>query len=108
MLTRYGYRIRAATSGATALEIWRQHHQSIQLVVTDVVMPGGVSGRTLFDQMRSEEPDLKVIFCSGYTDEILGNDALLRQNPNFIEKPFAPEELVRKIRACLDSAPGTR
>jgi DNA-binding response OmpR family regulator len=49
-----------------------------------------------------------VIFCSGYTDEILGNDALLRQNPNFIEKPFAPEELVRKIRACLDSAHGTR
>jgi two-component system, cell cycle sensor histidine kinase and response regulator CckA len=107
MLTRYGYRIHAATSGATALKIWRQHHQSIQLVVTDVVMPGGVSGRALFDQMRSREPDLKVIFCSGYTDEILGNDALLRQNPNFIEKPFAPEELVRKVRACLDSAQGT-
>src|ERR1700751_6260252 len=107
MLTRYGYRIQAATSGATALKIWRQHHQSIQLVVTDVVMPGGVSGRALFDQMRSREPDLKVIFSSGYTDEILGNDALLRQNPNFIEKPFAPEELVRKIRACLDSAQGT-
>jgi len=108
MLTRYGYRIHTATSGATALEIWRRHYQSIQLVVTDVVMPGGVSGRALFDQMRSEEPDLKVIFCSGYTDEILGNDALLRQNPNFIEKPFAPEELVRKIRACLDSAQVTR
>jgi two-component system cell cycle sensor histidine kinase/response regulator CckA len=107
-LTRYGYRIHTATSGATALEIWRRHYQSIQLVVTDVVMPGGVSGRALFDQMRSEEPDLKVIFCSGYTDEILGSDALLRQNPNFIEKPFAPEELVRKIRACLDSAQVTR
>jgi two-component system, cell cycle sensor histidine kinase and response regulator CckA len=107
MLARYGYRIHAATSGASALGIWRQHHQSIRLVITDVVMPGGVSGRALFDQMRSEEPDLKVIFCSGYTDEILGNDALVRQNPNFIEKPFAPEELVRKIRTCLDSAQGT-
>jgi len=106
LLTRYGYRIHAATSGATALEIWRQHHQSIQLVVADVVMPGGVSGRALFDQMRSEEPDLKVIFCSGYTDEILGDDALLRQNPNFIEKPFAPEQLVRKIRGCLDREAG--
>jgi two-component system, cell cycle sensor histidine kinase and response regulator CckA len=108
MLTRYGYRIHAAMSGATALKIWRQHHQSIQLVVTDVVMPGAVSGRALFDQMRSEQPNLKVIFCSGYTDEILGNDALLRQNSNFIEKPFAPEELMRKIRACLDSARCTR
>jgi two-component system, cell cycle sensor histidine kinase and response regulator CckA len=105
-LARYGYRIHAAISGATALKIWRQHHQSIQLIVTDVVMPGGVSGRALFDQMRSEKPDLKVIFCSGYTDEVLGNDALLRQKPNFIEKPFAPEKLVRKIRACLDSEAG--
>jgi len=70
-------------------------------------MPGGVSGRALFDQMQSEKPDLKVIFCSGYTDEILGNDALLRQNSNFIEKPFTPEELVRKIRACLDSTQRT-
>lgn len=106
MLGRYGYRIHAAMSGTTALKIWRQHHQSIQMIVTDVVMPGGVTGRALFDQMRSEKPDLKVIFCSGYTDEILGNDALLRQKPNFIEKPFAPETLVRKIRACLDSAQG--
>jgi two-component system, cell cycle sensor histidine kinase and response regulator CckA len=107
-LTRYGYRIHAATSGATALQIWRQRHLSIHLVVTDVVMPGGVSGRALFDQMRSEKPDLKVIFCSGYTDEILGNDAPLRQNANFIQKPFAPEELARKIRACLDSRQGPK
>lgn len=106
LLARYGYRIHAAMSGTTALKIWRQHHQSIQMVVTDVVMPGGVTGRALFDQMRSEKPDLKVIFCSGYTDEILGNDALLRQKPNFIAKPFAPETLVRKIRACLDSVQG--
>jgi DNA-binding NtrC family response regulator len=93
-------------SGATALEIWRQHHQSIQMIVTDVVMPGGVSGRALFDQMRSEKPDLKVIFCSGYTNEILGNDALLYQNSNFIEKPFTSEKLLRKIRACFDSKTG--
>jgi two-component system, cell cycle sensor histidine kinase and response regulator CckA len=106
MLARYGYRVHAATSGATALEIWRQHRQSIQLIVTDVVMPGGISGRALFDQMRSEKPDLKVIFCSGYTDEMLGDDALLRQNPDFIEKPFAPEKLARKIRACLDREAG--
>jgi signal transduction histidine kinase len=84
VLTRYGYRVHSAMCAAAALEIWRQNHQSIRLLVTDVVMPGGVSGRALFDQMRSEKPDLKVIFCSGYTDEILGDDAPLRQNPNFI------------------------
>jgi signal transduction histidine kinase len=102
MLARYGYQIHTAVCGGTALEIWRQYHQSIQLIVTDVVMPGAVSGRALFDQMRSEKPDLKVIYCSGYPDDVLGNDALLRRNPNFIEKPFAPEKLLRKIRACLD------
>jgi two-component system, cell cycle sensor histidine kinase and response regulator CckA len=102
MLIRNGYQIHTAVSGVAALEIWRRHYQSIQLIVTDIVMPGGLSGRALFDKMRSEKPDLKVIFCSGYTDEILGNDARLRQKPNFIEKPFAPEKLLRKIHSCLD------
>jgi two-component system cell cycle sensor histidine kinase/response regulator CckA len=105
-LVRRGYRVHTAMSGGTALEIWRKHHQSIQLIVTDVVMPGGVNGRALFDQMRSEKPELKVIFCSGYADDGLGNDAQLRRNPNFIEKPFAPDKLLRKIRACLDSKEG--
>jgi signal transduction histidine kinase/CheY-like chemotaxis protein len=102
-LVRQGYRVHSAMSGGSALQIWRKHHQSIQLIVTDVVMPGGVSGRALFDQMRSEKPELKVVFCSGYTDDILRNDAPLRRNPNFIEKPFAPDKLLRKIRVCLDS-----
>jgi two-component system, cell cycle sensor histidine kinase and response regulator CckA len=105
-LVHQGYRVHTAISGGTALEIWRKHHQSIQLMVTDVVMPGGVSGRTLFDQMRTEKPELKVIFCSGYTDDALGNDAQLRKTTNFIEKPFAPDKLLRKIRACLDSKEG--
>jgi two-component system, cell cycle sensor histidine kinase and response regulator CckA len=66
-------------------------------------MPGSVNGRALFDQMRSEKPGLRVIFCSGYTDDILGNDASLRKAANFIEKPFPPEKLLQKIRACLDA-----
>jgi two-component system cell cycle sensor histidine kinase/response regulator CckA len=102
VLVRYGYKIYTAVSGHSALQIWRQHHQSIQLIVTDVVMPGGVNGQTLFDQMRADKSDLKVIFCSGYPDDVLGNDAPLRRSPNFIEKPFAPDKLLRKIRACLD------
>jgi two-component system cell cycle sensor histidine kinase/response regulator CckA len=106
MLGRYGYQIYTALSAEAASKIWRQHHQSIQLIVTDIVIPGGVSGRALFDKMRSEKPDLKAIFCSGYTDDVLGNDAQLRRDPNFIEKPFAPDKLLRKIRACLDSKEG--
>ena len=103
LLVRYGYQVRTAVSGDAALQIWQQHRDSIKLIVTDVVMPGGASGRTLFDQMRSEKPGLKVIYCSGYPDDLLGKDARLRRSPNFIEKPFAPDKLLRKIRACLDS-----
>jgi len=102
LLVRYGYQIYTAVSGDSALQIWRQHHQSIRLIVTDVVMPGGVTGQALVDQMRADKSDLKVIFCSGYPDDVLGNDAPLRRSPNFIEKPFAPDKLLRKIRACLD------
>lgn len=103
ILAHYGYHIHAAVSGAAALEIWREHHESIQLIVTDLVIPGSVNGRALFDQMRSEKPGLRAIFCSGYTDDILGNDASLRKAANFIEKPFPPERLMQKIRACLDA-----
>ena len=103
ILARYGYHIHSAVSGAAALEIWRKHHESIHLMVTDLVMPGNVSGRALFDQMRSAKPGLKVIFCSGYADDVLGDDAPLRKAPNFIGKPFAPEKLLRQIRVCLDN-----
>jgi signal transduction histidine kinase/CheY-like chemotaxis protein len=102
ILAHYGYHIHTAVSGAAALGIWRKHRESINLMITDLVMPGNVSGRALFDQMRSARPDLKVIFCSGYTDDVLGDDASLRKAPNFIEKPFAPEKLLRKVRVCLD------
>ena len=102
ILARYGYRIHSAMSGVAALGIWRKHHESIHLMVTDLVMPGNVSGRALFDQMRSAKPGLKVIFCSGYADDVLGDDAPLRKAPNFIGKPFAPEKLLRQIRVCLD------
>jgi DNA-binding NtrC family response regulator len=103
ILAHHGYHIHTAVSGAAALGIWRKHRESIHLMITDLVMPGNVSGRALFDRMRSARPDLKVIFCSGYTDDVLGHDAPLRQAPNFIEKPFAPEKLLRKVRVCLDA-----
>jgi len=103
MLVHYGYQIHMAVSGKAALQIWQHHHGSIDLIITDVVMPGGVSGRALVEEMRSEKPNLKVIFCSGYTDDVLGKDSLLRKKSNFIEKPFPTDKLLRKVRACLDA-----
>jgi two-component system, cell cycle sensor histidine kinase and response regulator CckA len=102
-LERYGYRVFEAASGVAALSVWREHASAIDLLVTDMVMPGGVGGRELADQLRSEKPGLRVIYCSGYTDAMLGEDSLLRSNVDFLEKPFASRKFLRHVRECLDA-----
>jgi two-component system, cell cycle sensor histidine kinase and response regulator CckA len=67
------------------------------------VMPEGLGGRELAERLVAEKPRLKVIYCSGYTDEVLGPDSPLRNNVNFVEKPFDVEVLLRRVRQCLDS-----
>jgi len=96
-----GYRVFDAESGVLALQLWRQH-PNIDLLLTDVVMPGGLSGRELAERLRSEKPKLKVIYCSGYTDDMLGKDSVLRVNRNFLEKPFDPDKLLKRVRDYLD------
>jgi len=104
ILERKGYRVHEAESGAAAWQLWRQNWASIDMLVTDMVMPGGMGGRELAEKALAEKPALKIIFCSGYTDDMLGTDSALRVNGNFLEKPFAPDELLRRIRAQFDHA----
>ena len=101
-LERYGYRVHEARSGAAALELWPQHRSDIRLLVTDMVMPEGINGRELADRLRKDKPALKVIYCSGYTDEMLGAESPLRHNVNFLEKPFDPNKFLQHVRDCLD------
>jgi two-component system cell cycle sensor histidine kinase/response regulator CckA len=103
VLEHHGYRIYTAATGVGALEIFHQHRMAIDLLITDMVMPGGISGRALADKLRSEKSKLKIIYCSGYTDEILGKDSPLRENYNFLEKPFQLNKFLRKVRDCLDA-----
>jgi len=103
ILTQYGYRILEAASGAEALEQWKQRQAEIDLLFTDVVMPGHMSGFELGQQLAKDKPDLKVVYTSGYTDEMLNESSTSRQTKNFVEKPYSPEVLLRKIRAALDS-----
>jgi two-component system, cell cycle sensor histidine kinase and response regulator CckA len=104
-LERYGYRVLMAENGAEALEMWREHRESIDLLLTDLVMPLGLTGWKLAEQLRTEEPDLKVIVMSGYdpTEHLPARevDAALRQVP-FLQKPYGLRELVRTVRECLD------
>jgi PAS domain S-box-containing protein len=107
VLEQKGYRVIEADSGLSALELWQQHRDTIDLLLTDMVMPGGISGQELARRLLSEKPGLKVVYNSGYTDEMLGENSPLRDNPNFMEKPFGPHRLLKQVRDCLDGVAGS-
>ena len=101
ILSRMGYRVLEASSGVVALEVWKKHHAEITLLLTDMVMPDGVSGRQLAQQLLAENPKLKVIYMSGYSQDIAGEDFPLREGENFLAKPFESSQLTKMIRARL-------
>ena len=104
-LNRHGYRVFQAVDGRNALEIWQQYKDSIDLMFTDVVMPGGLNGRELAEKLWVEKPGLKVIFSSGYGADALGKDFRLDPEINFLPKPYLPQALARIVRKALDTRP---
>jgi two-component system, cell cycle sensor histidine kinase and response regulator CckA len=101
-LRRRGYRVIEATNGNDALMKAREHEGTIHLLLTDVVMPG-MSGRRVADLLRSERPDLRVIYMSGYTDDAIVHHGILDSGLMFVQKPFTADVLLRKIREVLDA-----
>jgi PAS domain S-box-containing protein len=106
MLQRLGYQILQASGGAEALRLFEQHQGSIDLLITDVIMPQ-MSGRELAQRLKVLQPSLKVLYISGYTDDMLAHHGVLESNVFLLQKPFAPDELAKKLREVLD-APTTR
>ncbi len=102
ILTALGYRVLEAGTGAKALEIWRAHRDEIDLVLTDIIMPEGMTGRDLVEKIHAEKPDLKAIYTSGYSADIVGKDFVLQEGVNYLQKPFVPQKLARAVRNCLD------
>lgn len=96
-----GYRVLNAASGAEALRVWEAHRGEIDLLLTDIVMPDGVSGRELAARLLGEEPRLRVIYMSGYSAEIAGCDLGPEGAVNFLAKPFTVEELTRTVAASF-------
>jgi two-component system NtrC family sensor kinase len=105
ILQRYGYRVLAASSGVEALKVWQEHAGKIDLLLTDMVMPGGISGRELAQRLQTDKNDLKVIYSSGYSQELIDQPALLAKGLHFLAKPYSPEQLARLVRSCLDGTP---
>ncbi len=103
ILTLMGYTVLTASEPAEALRISLEHTGVIDLLVTDVVMPG-MSGRQLADRLTAERPGLKVMFMSGYTDNAIVHHGVLEPGTAFVQKPFTPESLTRKVRDVLDAA----
>jgi CheY-like chemotaxis protein len=107
MLTRAvleprGYRILEAANGVEALQIWRQHKGTVHLLLTDIMMPEGMSGFKLATRLRECRPELRVIYTSGYSGDIAGGQVQLEEGRNFIQKPYSPQQLLEAVRRCLD------
>ena len=101
-LSQLGYRVLDASNGNEALAIWKEHRDEIRLLLTDLVMPGGTNGKELAAQFLQANPKLKVIYASGYSVEIAGQDLLLEDGVNFLPKPFQIQKLAQTIRKRLD------
>ncbi|MEX2581447.1 MAG: PAS domain S-box protein [Verrucomicrobiales bacterium] len=101
-LERHGYRVLTAETGAEALQAWQDHPGRVDLVLTDLVMPGGMTGMELARRLRGEDPDLRIVFMSGYSADLAGKELSLAAGTTFLQKPFALEKLARSLRACLD------
>jgi len=102
ILQRLGYQVITAATGDEAVSLWREHSARIDLLLTDMVMPGSLNGRELAEHLLQERPELKVLYTSGYSMELIGSSLTNSKNFVFLPKPYHPDTLSRTVRACLD------
>jgi nitrogen-specific signal transduction histidine kinase len=95
-----GYQIWEAANGLEALNVWKTNASQIDLLLTDVIMPGGLNGRELADRLSGERPDLKVILMSGYNSDLAEK---IQPHSHILPKPFSLESLTETVRNCLDT-----
>lgn len=99
-LTRFGYRVIEAASGPEAINLLRQRND-IDLLFTDIVMPGGMNGKELAEQARLLHPGLKVLYTSGFTEDALVSNGRLEPGVNLLTKPYRRIELQQRVQAAL-------
>jgi CheY-like chemotaxis protein len=101
ILTACGYSVLEAANGEEALQLVRKQEGHLDLIVTDVVMPG-LGGRNLVEKLRATYPNAKVLYLSGYTGDVILRHGILHDEVPFLQKPFTPDALATKVRAVLD------
>ncbi len=102
VLTAYGYAVIEASGGEQAIAVAKQHPGNIQLLVTDVVLPG-MNGKTVFERLKALLPNLAAFYISGYPREIIAQRGVLDEGAQFLQKPFSPDALAAKVREVLDT-----
>jgi PAS domain S-box-containing protein len=100
-LEGYGYKVIEACDGLEAIEKFKEHKDAIDLLIFDVIMPK-LNGKESFDRIKKMNPAIKVIFTSGYTEDILDKKLVMEEGVNFLSKPVSPKELFARVRATLD------
>ncbi|HEV8463135.1 MAG TPA: PAS domain S-box protein [Gaiellaceae bacterium] len=103
ILSANGYTVLEAADGPSALELLRRHTAPVDLLVTDVVMPG-MSGPEVAQAVTAMRPGTQVVYMSGYTDQAIGHHGVLEAGMAFLQKPFSADDLTRKVRAVLDGS----
>jgi two-component system, cell cycle sensor histidine kinase and response regulator CckA len=103
ILESHGYKVVESTTGKEALENWEQRRRKIDLLLTDMILPDGMTGPELAHTLQSSKPELKVIYTSGYDAQKLAKDLALTDGSNFIQKPFHARKLAETVFDCLNS-----
>lgn len=101
-LRSFGYQVIETTHGQEAWERWLQDPGSIDLVLTDMVMPGGMTGLQLIEKLRKQRPDLRAVVSSGYSVDLIGPGEPSMEGVAYLAKPYRGEALANAVRDCLD------
>jgi CheY-like chemotaxis protein len=100
VLKQYGYRVIEASTGEEAIEVAKKHSGQIDLLLTDVILPG-INGREASELLKQLRPDVKVLFISGYTADVIAERGVLERGVALLHKPFSPDVLAAKVREVL-------
>lgn len=103
-LEGYGYRVLAARDAVEAQHVWRDRERAVNLLITDMIMPGKMNGLRLAEELRRTRPDLPVIISSGYTTEVCDGAKLRAAGIEYLAKPFTSDCLATLVRESLDRA----
>jgi two-component system, cell cycle sensor histidine kinase and response regulator CckA len=103
-LERHGYTVCSAADAEQAIAFFENHQASIQLVITDVILPG-INGRELARALMQYASELQFLFTSGYTDNAIAHHGVLDQGVKYLQKPFSPDGLAEKVREILGPPP---